>query len=251
MASSIKSLIAGGPQAMVQAAGRLIGLEIRRTGPSARDDLRLAYFLKTRGIELLFDVGANRGQFATHMFDAGFAGEIVSFEAMPHAHAILSKAAASSGRRWTVAPAGALSDSEGEVEFTVNSSDATSSLLEASADSLESIPGIRPQGKVKVPTRRLDDVAAGYGVGTRRSFIKIDVQGGEGLVLAGASETLKQVDGLQIELSLTELYAGQPLFQDVLAQLLPLGFDLYDISPAYRDPANYRLKQVDAVLLRR
>jgi FkbM family methyltransferase len=250
MAMLIQSMIAGGPQAMVQAAGRLFGLEIRRSGPSARDDLRLAHFLKSRGIELLFDVGANRGQFASQIFDAGFAGELVSFEAMPHAHAILSATAQASGRRWTVAPMGALSDSEGEVEFNVNNSDATSSLLEASADSLISIPGIRPQLKVKVPTRRLDDVAPSYGVDRRRSFIKIDVQGGEGLVLAGAEATLKQVDGIQIELSLTELYAGQPLFQDVLAHLLPLGFELHDISPAYRDPVSYRLKQVDAVLLR-
>lgn len=251
MATSIKALMAGGPQTIARAAGRLVGLEIRRTGPSARDDLRLAHFLNARGIEILFDIGANRGQFATQMFNAGFSGEIVSFEAMPHAHAILSKAAANSGHRWTVAPVGALSDSEGEVEFNVNSSDATSSLLEASADLLESIPGIRLQSKLKVPTRRLDDVAVGYGVGKRRSFIKIDVQGGEGLVLAGATETLKQVEGLQIELSLTELYAGQPLFEDVLAELLQLGFELYDISPAYRDPATYRLMQVDTVLLRR
>lgn len=250
MEMSIPSMIARGPQAMVQAVGRLFGLEIRRNGPSARDDLRLAHFLKERRIELLFDVGANRGQFASQMFEAGFAGEIVSFEAMPHAHTILSANAQSSGRRWIVAPVGALSDREGEVEFNVNNSDATSSLLEASADSLESIPGIQLQGKVKVPARRLDDVAPGYGVAKRRSFIKIDVQGGEGLVLDGAGETLKQVDGLQIELSLTELYAGQPLFQDVLAKLLPLGFELHDISPAYRDPASYRLKQVDVVLFR-
>ena len=156
MSSSLRDLFAAGPQAVVQAAGRAVGLEIRKNGPSARDDLRLAKFLADQRIALVLDIGANRGQFATGLFAAGYAGRIVSFEALPIAHAVLTAAAARNDR-WAVAPAGALSDAAGEVEFNVNSADATSSLLKASVESLDTILGIRPQSTVRVATRRLDD----------------------------------------------------------------------------------------------
>jgi FkbM family methyltransferase len=237
-------------QAFVQALGRKIGLEIRRSGPSARDDLRLVHFLRQQRIDLLLDIGANRGQFAQAMFGCGYAGHIVSFEAMPGAHADLARAAAGHGR-WTVAPQAALSDSAGEVEFFVNASDATSSLLPASAASQASIPGIRPHSMVRVPTVRLDDVAGGHGVDQARTMIKIDVQGGEAKVLAGATGTLTKVAGLVVELSLTELYEGQTLALDVLAPLVAQGFELVDIATAYRDPASFRLHQIDAVLFHR
>jgi hypothetical protein len=103
---------------LVQLAGRRLGLEIRRNGPSARDELRLAHFLRQQQVELLFDIGANRGQFAQSMFDAGFGGRIVSFEAMPTAHEDLSRLA-SLNAAWDVAPQGALSDQSGEIQFHV------------------------------------------------------------------------------------------------------------------------------------
>jgi FkbM family methyltransferase len=232
---------------LIQSAGRVLGVDIRRNGPSARDDLRLLHFLRLQQVELLFDIGANRGQFAQLMLGAGYAGRMISFEAMPAAHADLMRAA-SGHVRWTVAPQAALSDSAGEVEFFVNASDATSSLLPPSAASQAQIPGIRTQQVVRVPTLRLDDISGDHGLGTARTMLKIDVQGGEAKVLAGATATLQQVVGLVVELSLTELYAGQTLALDILAPLIAQGFELVDIGVAYRDPASMRLHQIDAVL---
>ncbi len=236
--------------AFVQSLGRKFGVEIRRNGPSSRDDLRLAKFLRDHCINLVFDIGANRGQFAKALFAHGYAGDVVSFEALPGAHAELAATAGSLPGRWRVAPAMALSDRAGSIDFHVNAADATSSLLPASAESLATIAGIQPQSVVQVPTQRLDDVAPAYLANAARLFLKIDVQGGEALVLAGGAETLARADGMLIELSLTELYAGQPLAFDVLGPLLAQGFELFDIAPAYRDPASFRLQQIDAVLFR-
>lgn len=232
---------------LIQSVGRALGVDIRRNGPSARDDLRLAHFLRQQQIALLYDIGANRGQFARAMFAAGYAGRIVSFEPMPSAHSDLVRAAAGHDR-WTIAPQAALSDSAGDVEFFVNASDATSSLLPPSAASQAHIPGIRTQHVVRVPTVRLDDIRGNYGAGTPRTMLKVDVQGGEAKVLAGAGETLRWAAGLVVELSLTELYDGQVLALDVLAPLMAQGFELVDIGIAYRDPASYRLHQIDTVL---
>lgn len=248
MMNAWRALRAGNIPAAIQIAGRSIGLEIRRNGPSARDDLRLAHFLATHDVRLVLDIGANRGQFATQLLANGYRGRIVSFEAMPHAHRELTAAAARVGDRWQVAPAIALSDREGMVAFHVNDSDATSSLLAASSKAQNAIPGIRPRAIVDVSTRRLDDMFGGYAVEGQRSFLKIDVQGGEGLVLAGAQTTLGHVAGLMIELSLSELYDGQPLAFEVLAPLLAAGFVVFDIAPAYRDSDSHKLEQIDVVL---
>jgi hypothetical protein len=84
-----------------------------------------------------------------------------------------------------------------------------------------------------------------------RVWLKIDVQGYELEVLAGASKTIACVDGLEIEMSLVALYDGQPLIHDVLDVVNALGFELIDIEPAYRDPVSGRVLQVDGIALRR
>lgn len=244
----LQALKTGNLPVAIQLAGRAIGLEVRRNSPSARDDLRLAEFLTQHQIDLVFDIGANRGQFAEQLFANGYRGRIVSFEAMPHVHDELAAAAARIGSRWQLAPAVALSDRDGTISFHVNVRDTTSSLLQTSSDAMDKMPGARPQTTVEVPTRRLDDMFEDYVEGARRIFLKIDVQGGEKLVLAGAQKTLDRIAGLVIELSLNELYVGQPFAFDVLAPLLADGFEVHDISPAYRDPGSYRLEQIDAVL---
>jgi FkbM family methyltransferase len=235
-------------RSLLQKWGRQIGLEIRANGPSARDDLRLAHFLADQDIGLVLDIGANRGQFAEGLFAAGYVGDIMSFEALPDAHASLQAKAARSPGRWSVAPALALADHAGETEFHVNAADATSSLFRPSQRSLERIPALRPQSVIRVETMRLDALAAELDLDSRRTFLKIDVQGGEALVLAGARETLDKVVGLVVELSFVPLYADQPLALDVIADLVDRGFEIHDVSPAYRDPETFRLYQVDVVL---
>jgi len=233
-----------------QRAMRRFGLEVRKNGPSARDDLRLALFLRQHRIDLVFDIGANRGQFARQLFANGYSGRIVSFEPLPAALTLLENAARPFGERWVVAPRVALCDKTGTVEFNINQSDATSSLLTPSGAAVERIPGIRTQRAIKVPSQRLDEFID-YIRPADRLFIKIDVQGGEGLVLAGAGCALDQAVGIVVELSLTSLYADQPIAFDILDDLRARGFEVYDIATAYRDPNDFRLHQIDVVMFHR
>jgi FkbM family methyltransferase len=74
-----------------------------------------------------------------------------------------------------------------------------------------------------VETRRLDDIAETAGV----DFLKIDVQGGEMLVLRGAAERLKSTLVVHTEVEFVPLYKDQPLFADIDAQLRAQGFLLH------------------------
>jgi FkbM family methyltransferase len=232
----------------LRSLGQRVGLEIRLSGPSARDDLRLARMLKDHEIEVVLDIGANRGQFASGLLDAGYEGSIVSYEPLPAAHSALQEMARIYGEQWIVAPRFALNNVDGTAIFNVNRADATSSILPASAFGTSTMPGAANTEKIEVETRRLDSLIDELDLKTRRSFIKIDVQGGEGLVFDGAPEALTLASGIVVELSLQELYADQPLAFAIIEHLMGLGFQVYDIYPGYRDRESYQLYQFDAVL---
>jgi len=75
-----------------------VGWDLRRVGNFREPNL--ADFLHCRAIDLVLDVGANEGQFAMALRDAGYAGEIVSFEPISFVFAKLA-ANAVRGHHWT------------------------------------------------------------------------------------------------------------------------------------------------------
>jgi hypothetical protein len=63
-------------------------------------------------------------------------------------------------------------------------------------------------------------------------------------------ETLSRVVGVQLELSLVPLYAGQRLMPELMKEMTGRGFELWGISPAFADPGTGRMLQVDATFFR-
>lgn len=232
---------------MLKEVGRKFGLEIRLNAPNARDDLRLAHFIERFDIDLVLDVGANRGQFAQGLFNTGFSGRIVSFEALPEAHGLLTKAAMPSKGAWTVAPRVALSDNSGMATFHVTATDTSSSLFAPKESFAASTPEARLVSTLEVQTARLDDVVRNIGLSIDGCFLKMDVQGSEGLVMAGASDVLAAATGLMTELSLTPLYDGQTSARDLLEMIYGAGFEVWDIWQGYRNPKTHRLNQIDVI----
>lgn len=226
---------------MVRKIGRRAGLDIRLNGLNARDDLRLIYFLDLFGADLVLDVGANKGQFATDLFENGYDGKIASFEPLPEAHAILEETAKKFSDRWIIAPRLALSDQEGMTEFHVTEADTSSSLFRPRADFISATPQVRLSQTIKIPTVRLDSVVSELGLMQSGLFLKLDVQGAESLVLAGAPMVLATAKGLITELSLTPLYDGQPPARDLLEIIYAAGFEVWDVWQGYRNPKTHRL----------
>ncbi len=61
-------------------------------------------------------------------------------------------------------------------------------------------------------------------------FIKIDAQGNTLSILEGASNTLKGVFGLEVEVEFARIYRNQPLFSDVDEFARKHGFQLFDVK---------------------
>jgi len=82
--------------------------------------------------------------------------------------------------------------------------------------------------EIEAPMARLDPLLANEGLVP--DAIKIDVQGGEAAVLAGAPETLrKSIILAEIECSFAARYEDQESFDQVMARMRDLGFALLDL----------------------
>ena len=234
----------------IKSVARRLGYEIRRYAVQTSDAARLTAMLEHHRVSLVFDVGANTGQFAQELRDAGYRGKIVSFEPLAEAHRLLTRNAAADAL-WQVAPRAALGAEMGEIEMNVAANSESSSILPMLDAHGDAAPEAHYVGVERVTMQTFDTAAAPYLHPDSVAFLKIDTQGYEEQVLAGAASLLPRIAGLRLELSLVPLYAGARLMPDVVHALREQGFDLWGIAPAFVDPHSGRTLQVDGTFFRR
>lgn len=190
---------------------------------------QLRTFCKVRGfglpllppmplVGLTVDVGANRGAF-THA--------ILSIEPRAHVVAIEPgiEAAATLTARFGDDPrvhieTCAVSDGAGVASFNVAAQSEFSSLLSPVADLTTTYgPGAEIVDTVPVATHALDDLISGP-----VTLLKVDVQGAERQVFAGAARTLANTRSILVEALITPHYEDEMSFPDLHALLTAKGF---------------------------
>jgi FkbM family methyltransferase len=200
-------------------------------------------------VDLVLDVGANRGQYARSLRAAGYAGRIVSFEPIGALQAELERAAAMDPA-WMVAPPMALGAERGEAWLDVSAESDMSSLLPQTDLLARVSPTSAVIGREPVRVEPLDRVAPPLLEGAERPFLKLDVQGFESQVLDGARDVLERLVGLQLELPLAPCYRGEADWRRQLDRLEAAGFTLWLVLPGYFERKLARQLQFDAVLMR-
>lgn len=232
----------------------VFGLDVRwlKNAPPSAAQLnaqQLTTSFREFGIDLILDVGANRGQFACEIRSAGYSGRIVSFEPLAEAHALLLRESAGDAN-WSAHPRCALGDHAGEVEINIAGNSDSSSILPMLEMHRQVAPQSAYQDRERVPLQTLDAVAGPYLKEMQAPFLKIDTQGFEWQVLDGARDTLPHIRGVMVELSLVPLYEGQHLWREVMDRLEAAGFTLWAFTPAFSDVGQGRTLQVDGVFFR-
>jgi FkbM family methyltransferase len=228
------------------AVGRLLARLRRASKEDNRSDRRKAQLIAHLGIDLVIDVGANRGQYGRHLRAIGYRGPIVSLEPAGDAYAHLVEAAASDGR-WTARRLALGARVERRKLHIAGNIGMSSSFLDMLPRHAAAAPESAYVGVEQVETVPLDDVFEGLRGAARRIFLKLDVQGIESHVLDGAARSLAQIDLLELESSLVPLYAGEALFPAMLARLEAAGFVLVGLSRGFDDARTGQLLQVDAL----
>jgi len=113
-----------------------------------------------------------------------------------------------------------------------------------------------PARRVSMQTVALDDLNPKYPV----DFLSLGTQGSELTILRGAEKTLKNVVGVECEVSFRPVYEGGPLAGDIAAFLDRLGFEFIRFTTLTNDaprsmPYMGRMEKLhtfgDALFLRR
>lgn len=211
---------------------------------------RLARVIDHHAISLVFDVGANEGQYGDRLRDAGYGGRIVSFEPLSETHRLLTDHAAGDDT-WTIAPPMALAERDGETEINVSAQTGMSSLRGFTEEMADLLDSARFVSTERVRLARLDSVIDDFASPGDRSLLKIDTQGTEDLVLAGAAQSLKRIALIQIELSIVPVYKGARGFTEMIGHLAGLGFEPVLFLPGYFNRRTARLIEMDGVFARR
>lgn len=204
--------------------------------------------LERHAINLVLDVGANEGQFASELRATGFEGRIVSFEPLPDEYAVL-EGRASRDDRWECRRL-AIGERSGEAQIHVAGNRQSSSLLPILERHVNALPSSAYVGTEKVEMVRLDDLADELLGEDGRVFLKLDAQGYEERILAGAEATLRHCPVLETELSLVPLWEGQPLLGEMVESLRSKGYSCLGFEDVISDPDTAQVLQVDGLFAR-
>ena len=206
--------------------------------------------LESLGINLVLDIGANSGQFASSLLSNGFKGRIVSFEPTSSAYNLLKKN--SEGfRNWIIHERAAVGDECGRAKINIAGNEAaSSSILEMGHIHKQNAPSSIYIGSEETKLITLDSIFDNYFAIDDKCLLKIDVQGYEDKVLGGALRTLQRVSAVKLECSIVSLYHGDKTYEYYFSYFEELGYKLFDIEAGFSNPQTGQLLQFDAFFIR-
>ena len=154
--------------------------EIERSGGTYQRDLTLLLRRRLRPDAVVIDGGAHIGVLTVLMAKLCPAGRVYAFEPSPDTRANLVANIAANGAGNVTVETTALYDRDGEVAFDPSLTQPGGAHLATAST-----------GTATVPATRLDTWAAAAGI-ERLDFVKLDVEGTELAVLAGAEATIRR-----------------------------------------------------------
>jgi FkbM family methyltransferase len=198
---------------------------------AARLDLLPSVDLLRQG--LIVDLGANVGDWTAAVLRVAPGAEIIAVEPAPEPRQALHRRF---GGRITVDPR-AVSSKAGIAPFHVTGHSHSASLRtpHPESDALYGVPGAwKVKETIEVETTTVDQLVAGRSV----AVLKIDVQGAERDVLAGALDTLSRTRAVLLEVTFTSHYTGDTTFPWLHEHMLERAFELVGLSAPFVSSRN-------------
>lgn len=216
---------------------------------SSTPEGRLSRLFHQFDIDLVLDVGANRGQYVKMLRgDLDYTGKIVSFEPMHHEYDVLKKNFGTD-TEWCGFNVG-LGDECRKQTINIAGNSASSSLLSATSRLSEVAPQTISHGTEEVQVLTLDSIMDDIGITTHETYLKIDAQGYESKVLTGAKEALKHINTIQLEMALVPMYEGALSFHALMAQMMERDYRLIHMIPGLWDRNSGELLELDGIFHR-
>jgi len=232
--------LAGTPGAALAAA---------RCRPFSLASFQVVSALRRAGIRpaTVIDVGANVGQFAMAVRHLLPGAAIRAIEPDPDVAQRLRR------NLGTVADATvfctAIGDRLGTVTFNVNRDPQVSSILPLGEDRRQIFPTSEVLRQITVPLTTLDALIGADSI-EAPVLIKIDVQGYEDRVIAGAARLLQHVDWVILEVAFARLYDGEHTFTALADLLAEHGFGFVRPLNFHRARHTQEVIEMDALFAR-
>jgi FkbM family methyltransferase len=236
--SQLRGLVAGlTPVALVdECTARARGITRRHLHLARAWHLDLLPSLDLLRRGLILDIGAHEGLWTQDVLELVPEAEIIACEPQDDLRAQIERRFVGDAR--VTVDRRALSDAGGERTFHLFGASVNASLHAPQPGMVELYdPGWNEQATVTVPTTTVDALTAGREV----ALLKIDVQGAEYEVLAGATDTLARTAAVMLEVTFVSHYEGDTTFPDLHAIMTAAGFLLTGISDPARSPKGVML----------
>lgn len=182
----------------------------------------------------IVDAGANHGDFSQAASACFPSARCLLVEPLPQLHGELERRCKSYRGHWLLEKC-ALGATNCVMPLYVAQDDAIGSLAGFSEEYVAVNAGAKPSDPLECRVRTLDEVAAQHGIAAI-DLLKIDVEGFEFEVLAGAGEALAKTKAVVVEVSLvrTPSCHGSALLR-MLNLLTEAGFDIVRVIPSLFD----------------
>ena len=201
-------------------------------------------------VDAILDIGANTGQFASGIREAGYQGQIFSFEPLPTAYSKLT-INAEEDMLWHVVDRCAVGSSNGSAKINIAGNSFSSSILPMLSLHEEAAPESIDMDQEECSVITLDTFIENTFYDRSITFgLKIDTQGYEHRVIQGLRSYSDNIKVIVCEMSLIPLYDDSISMLDLCRQLSSLGFRCVALGPKYEHPSTGELLKVDGVFAR-
>jgi len=219
------------------------GLDVRRLHPATPPRASMAgglAQLARLGFQPRTVIDAGVANATPELYSTFPSASILLIEPLVEFEPFLQRICSTYKAQYVLAAAG---QAPGTATFNVHADKFSSSLLtEVEGASVDGTPRT-------VPVVTLDQLAAEKNL-SGPFLIKLDVQGAELQVLAGATRTLRETEAVILEVTFFAAMIGGPLFFDVVTHMKGLGFVAYDTFGFQYRPLDGALSQLDMIFVR-
>ena len=198
-------------------------------------------------INILFDIGANTGQYAKNMRELGYSKKIISFEPLTDAFNILNENSIKDDS-WLINNY-AIGDENSSGVINIAHNSISSSILNMLPSHANSSPTSKYIAKEEIELKTLDSVFNSFCKKDDKVMMKIDTQGFEKNVIDGAAKYLNNIDIIQLEMSIIPLYKNEMIFIDMMKYLDEKNFQLFSLENGFSNPTTSQLLQVDGIFV--
>jgi len=221
--------------------GRKFKQALRSRGFDIVRHKELPEWLHHHDVDLVIDIGANDGRYVSEIREAGWRGQIASFEPQPAAFKRLQESLAGDPQ-WKGYQLG-LGSENTTLRMNVYEMDVLSSFL-------QKIETLENSQTIEVPVKRPDEILDEVLSGRKRPFVKMDTQGFEMEIIKGFGDRTKDVIGWQLEMCIEPLYQNQPRMEEIIAAMRALGFSLWRVLPGFRDSKTFQAYELDGIFFK-